>query len=1379
MNGFNIRKSIYSIILAGSVLCGNSIPAYAINQQYQDYSSIDITNNIEADVGEYLYKQLSVQEQNIYKSIISQIDELKKDDKNPSGVKVTVPDGYSISGKPIFAVFRDHPEFFWIDSSNLAWAEAGKDTEKNDIYSLVCKDTNKSFFYEGFTTENLQSYIDRLNAKVKEIKEELPSTANDDISKLKYINNWIAKNNVYNASGLGATNFSRCAASGLLSDNDVSTTDDDPVCYGYATAMKVLLDAFGIENAYIEGWAYNTSNRPSGEQHAWNYVHIDNEWYAIDPTWDDPRLSTLPARQNYFLVGQNTITEKGFANYEMFKQNHDSSETKSPAYTTWRFTYPELTQEARNPNASGNVLVIDKDGNTSGYDTLEAAVNNANSGDTLILQNAISLDKTVTINKDITIDLNGQFTLSSSPVAINSSIAPVFNINSNNSVSIINSGSFTAINLNSTSSNIITNNGSLTLGPNVKLSSSMPSLSGSVVSGKEPRFSQNTRHVESNRLLTAYLAAEPKQPQNGQFTATDNDTVQNLLNSYFKPSIIPQYYDETGSLKDIPSDEYTINWQLKQSPNGGNNIDPSDPLENGSYRFEAKVFDYVVPYIVEVSGISEGTQPINSISISGLNKPIIGQSFDSDVIVETSNVFASSISWETNGDVTANYGKEYTAVIKLTAADGYSFSDLSTVLINGETAETSLNSDGTLSVHYTFPAITDITEVSIIGLDEPTGGKSLDTDIGIETSKVSVSNVSWSPDDVIANNVTVYTVSFTLTAEDECTFSDTTKVTINGQLSETNLTSDNTMSVSFEFPPTQQKDISLQSIKQPDDITVPNGTELNNINLPNQVYIITDDVNINKADVSWIYEPTDNTSYQPELKTEQTFILKGHVTLPDNVYSNNIPLIVKINITVSAAQVNKTFAPIAQPAQGEYEKNLKVTLSSDTPNATIYYTLDGSEPSALNGRIYNSPIDITGIAGNTVKTVLKAIAISPELDDSSIVTLTYYIKLPEISSGGSSSGGSSSSGSSSSSSGSNGNTSSDNKTETITNPDGSTVTTVTKPDGSKTETTKYQDGSKEVIETSKDGTITTTTTDNNGNKTEVIENTDGSSVTTITKKDGSGSKTTVDTNGKTTSQVTLTNESIKNANNTTVSLPIPSIYATSNQNSTHIVKVNLPSNNKIDVEIPVNNPSINTVAVLIKSDGKTEIIKNSLPTTNGIRVKLSDGDTIKVIDNQKTFYDVSSDFWGLDAIDFTASREILSGTGENIFSPNVSMNRAMLLTALARFDGVDTSTGSNWYDVGKNWAIDKGISDGLNITQTLTREQLVTMLYRYSGSPYVSGNASNFKDKNKINSWAVNATIWAEQNGLITGFEDGNFNPQGEATRAQVATILMRFIENF
>ena len=81
---------------------------------------------------------------------------------------------------------------------------------------------------------------------------------------------------------MGASNYSRCAASGILSNNSEST---GPVCYGYATAFKVLLDAAGIPNAYVEGWAYNQNNWPSGEQHAWNYVQLnDGQWYAIDPT---------------------------------------------------------------------------------------------------------------------------------------------------------------------------------------------------------------------------------------------------------------------------------------------------------------------------------------------------------------------------------------------------------------------------------------------------------------------------------------------------------------------------------------------------------------------------------------------------------------------------------------------------------------------------------------------------------------------------------------------------------------------------------------------------------------------------------------------------------------------------------------------------------------------------------------------------------------------------------------------------------------------------------------------------------------------------------------------------------------------------------------
>lgn len=276
-----------------------------------------------AEPGEYFYTQLNENEKAVYDSILSQVEELAKDPLDPSGVQVVIPkdSGYSITGKPIFAVFRDHPEIFWVDSSKLVWAEGNprQDAEGNDIFVLSCM-SGESFFYPGFTPENLPQYRADLNAKVAEIKANVPATAVDTVAKLRYLNDWIALHNVYNDAGLSASNFSRCAASGLLSDNDVNTTDDDPVCYGYATAMKVLLDAFGIENAYIEGWAYNTNNRPNGEQHAWNYVKLDDgtgntQWYALDPTWDDPQLSILPARQVYFLVGSGTETEKNFTGY--------------------------------------------------------------------------------------------------------------------------------------------------------------------------------------------------------------------------------------------------------------------------------------------------------------------------------------------------------------------------------------------------------------------------------------------------------------------------------------------------------------------------------------------------------------------------------------------------------------------------------------------------------------------------------------------------------------------------------------------------------------------------------------------------------------------------------------------------------------------------------------------------------------------------------------------------------------------------------------------------------------------------------------------------------------------------------------------------------
>ena len=378
------------------------------------------------------------------------------------------------------------------------------------------------------------------------------------------------------------------------------------------------------------------------------------------------------------------------------------------------------------------------------------------------------------------------------------------------------------------------------------------------------------------------------------------------------------------------------------------------------------------------------------------------------------------------------------------------------------------------------------------------------------------------------------------------------------------------------------------------------------------------------------------------------------------------------------------------------------------------------------------------------------------------ITATFGVQSGGGSTGGGSTGGGSSSGG----------TASGNQTETTTNPDGSTTTTVTNPDGTVTETTQFTDGSKEVVETKKDGTVTTTTTDRTGNKTQVVENPDGSSRTTVTNVDGSGSVTEVTASGSVAAHVTLSEAAA--AAGGTVTLPMPDVPVTTRWEGAPTITVDLPGRHT--VEIPVENPTSGTVAVLVGEDGTETVLQTSIPTENGVVVTLSDGDTVKIVDNSKRFTDVPVGYWGADAVNFAASRELFGGTSAATFSPDAAMTRAMFVTVLARLEGVDTDTGSTWYEAGQQWAMAHGISDGSNLDQALTREQLATMLYRYAGSPAVSGSLSSNADGAAVSDWAKTAMIWAVEGGLITGTGSG-LQLQGTATRAQVATILMRFLE--
>ena len=313
-----------------------------------------------------------------------------------------------------------------------------------------------------------------------------------------------------------------------------------------------------------------------------------------------------------------------------------------------------------------------------------------------------------------------------------------------------------------------------------------------------------------------------------------------------------------------------------------------------------------------------------------------------------------------------------------------------------------------------------------------------------------------------------------------------------------------------------------------------------------------------------------------------------------------------------------------------------------------------------------------------------------------------------------------------------------------------------------------------------DGDDTTGGDDNNDNIGDTVTNPDGSTTTTVTTDDGSSSTTTVGTDGKVEADVTLTEEAINNANGGAVVLPMPELSVTTDKSEAPTVTVNLPSKDATKVEVPVKDVTPGTVAILVHPDGTEEVIKDTVTSAGGITVALSDGATIKVVDNSKSFNDVSANHWGASAIDFATSRELFAGTGANEFSPEGKMTRAMIWSVLARYEGADIpgGTGSEWYAGPQQWAIDNGISDGTMANSSMTREQLAAMLYRYVGSPAVSGTVGDFADASSVSSWASDAMVWAVQQGLIAGMDEDTLNPQGTATRTQVAAILQRFIEN-
>ena len=157
------------------------------------------------------------------------------------------------------------------------------------------------------------------------------------------------------------------------------------------------------------------------------------------------------------------------------------------------------------------------------------------------------------------------------------------------------------------------------------------------------------------------------------------------------------------------------------------------------------------------------------------------------------------------------------------------------------------------------------------------------------------------------------------------------------------------------------------------------------------------------------------------------------------------------------------------------------------------------------------------------------------------------------------------------------------------------------------------------------------------------------------------------------------------------------------------------------------------------------------------------------------YTDVAEGAWYYDVVMQASEAGLMKGVTDTQFEPNGTLTRAMFWTILARASGVDTEGGENWYAKAQAWAMENGVSDGTDAMGALTREQLVTMLWRLNGEPVVD-YLITAPDAAQISSWALEAMRWAASTGLIEGDETGALSPAADTTRAQAAAFMVRYL---
>ena len=244
------------------------------------------------------------------------------------------------------------------------------------------------------------------------------------------------------------------------------------------------------------------------------------------------------------------------------------------------------------------------------------------------------------------------------------------------------------------------------------------------------------------------------------------------------------------------------------------------------------------------------------------------------------------------------------------------------------------------------------------------------------------------------------------------------------------------------------------------------------------------------------------------------------------------------------------------------------------------------------------------------------------------------------------------------------------------------------------------------------------------------------------------------------------------------------------------VKITPKANDGYVVDtVTVTDKNGNNITVTQNADGTYSFVmpaKSAQPVDVKVTFKLDDGE--KDCPSEK-FTDVDQDKWYHEGVDYAIKNGLMNGTGADTFAPDATTTRAMVVTILYRLDGEPAVTkdipfadvpAGQWYSNAINWAAANGIVDGygngkFGPDDTITREQMAAILYRYASYKGYSvsdlANLTGYTDAASVSEWASTAMRWAVAEGLIEGTSATTLSPSGDSTRAQVATILMRFCE--